>query len=97
MRPITKRLVRTPPHLHSLALVTRATIRPVPLVISRLPVTCSGPLTCGSICRGPSRTASMSVEVPVAGSPVASKWTSWWELSQYGLFFEAPQRHRVAQ
>ena len=59
-----------PPQRHRYVLVTRATTRPVPLVISRLPVTRSGPSTCGSTVSIPSRTGSMSV-CPLPGSPVA--------------------------
>src|ERR1700736_6605521 len=94
--PSQKGLVELPPQRHNFAAVTRETTRPVPLVISRLPRTDKGPLSCGSMASTPLRTASASV-LPLAGSPVALNPTSWCELSQNGLFFEAPHRHRVAR
>ena len=54
------------------ARVTRSTVRPVPLMISRLPVTTSGPFFCGETSSGPSRAAS-GVTLRVSGSPVAIK------------------------
>jgi hypothetical protein len=74
--PSQKGLLALPPQRHSRACVRRATTRPVPLVISRLPRTCSGPSSCGSISSGPFRTGSMS-PAEVAGSPVAAKPASW--------------------
>jgi len=60
------------PQRHKRALVTRATTRPVPLVISRLPRICNGPLICRSICSGPSRTVSISVSASRRGC-----WPCW--------------------
>src|SRR6185369_8465805 len=94
--PSQKGLFALPPQRHRRACCTRATTRPVPLMISKLPRTCSGPSVCGSTLSGPLRTASMSA-APVGGSPLAAKFTSWCEPSQYGLFLEAPQRHNVAR
>ena len=71
-------------------------VRPVPLITSRLPVTASGPLGAGATMTSPSRAAS-AVTSPVAGSPVATKPASLCEPSQYGLFFDAPQRQSVAR
>src|SRR5262249_12320196 len=73
--PSQKGLVLLPPQRQSFACVTRATTRPVPLVISRLPRTRRGPSTSGSIARGPSRCASMAAS-PVGGSPLAANFTS---------------------
>src|SRR6187549_1802308 len=73
--PSQKGLLALPPQRHRRACWTRATTRPVPLVISRLPRTCSGPSVCGSTASGPLRTASMSA-APVGGSPEAAKLTS---------------------
>src|SRR5579862_792849 len=64
-----------PPHRQSRVFVRRATTRPVPLVISRLPRTCSGPSTSGMIANAPSRTGNISA-LPVGGSPVAWNATS---------------------
>src|SRR5258708_6502038 len=80
------------PHRHSASPAVRFTVRPVPEQISRFPLTRSGPLRCGRICNGPSRTSRAGVS-PVAGSPEARKPAALWEPSQNGLFFEAPQRH----
>src|SRR4029077_15518353 len=84
------------PQRHRRAVCTRATTRPVPLMISRLPRTLYGPSRSGSIARSPSRVSSMSVLL-LGGSPVASKPISLCDWSQNGLFFEAPQRHSVAR
>src|ERR1022692_4247603 len=84
------------PHRHNASPLLRLTVRPVPEQISILPRTFSGPSRWGSICNGPSRDARLGVSI-VAGSPVVRKGTSRCELSQNGLFFEAPQRHRVAR
>src|SRR3569833_203472 len=94
--PSQKGLDQLPPQRHNFAAVPLETTLPVPLVISRLPRTESGPLSWGSMASTPLRTAKESV-LPEAGSPVALNPTSWWELSQNGLFFEAPQRHSVAR
>ena len=92
--PSQNGLVLLPPHRQSCADSSRATTRPVPEMISMLPRTCSGPSVSGVTSSGPSRTDSMSA-LPVGGSPLAAKFTSWCEPSQNGLFFEAPQRHSV--
>ena len=47
--PSQNGLVALPPQRHSVAELTRATTRPVPLMISRLPRTLSGPSGCGSM------------------------------------------------
>ena len=94
--PSQNGFVALPPQRQSRACVTHATTRPVPLVISRLPRTCSGPSSSGSIASGPLRAASDCTS-PVAGSPLAANLTSWCEPSQNGLLFEAPQRHSVAR
>src|SRR5215469_2870568 len=94
--PSQNGLLPLPPQRHSRAWVTRATTRPVPEVISRLPRTRRGPSVSGSTESTPSRTASMSV-FPESGSPEAVNFTSLWEPSQKGLFFDAPQRQSVAR
>src|SRR5207248_5497488 len=94
--PSQKGLLALPPQRQRYADVTRATARPVPLMISRLPRTLRGPLACGSIASTPSRAGSMSV-LPLGGSPLALKPASRCEPSQYGLFLDAPQRHKVAR
>src|SRR5207244_11866950 len=102
VRPIVARgpthegLSALPPQRHRDADVTRATTRPVPLMISRLPRTRSGPFGCGSIASTPSRVGSMSV-LPLGGSPVAEKPIFECVPSQKGLFADAPQRQRVAR
>ena len=73
--PSQNGLVLLAPQRHSRADSTRATTRPVPLMISMLPRTCSGPSVSGSMASGPSRTGSMSA-LPVGGSPLAAKFTS---------------------
>lgn len=61
------------PQRQKRAAFKRATMRPVPEMISMLPRTMSGPSSVGVISTGPSRTSSMAVLSPVGGSPVASK------------------------
>jgi hypothetical protein len=98
--PSQKGLVALPPQRHSRACETRQTMRPVPLSTSMAPRSCSGPLGSGSMSMRPSRRSGRSVgwpSRPVSGSPVASKWMSWWLPSQKGLFLLAPQRHSVAR
>jgi len=66
--PSQNGFVALPPHRHNRTLVTRASRRPGPLTISRMPRNCSGPSVCGSTARTPSRTGSMAVSV-LAGLP----------------------------
>ena len=94
--PSQNGLFLLPPQRHSRADSRRATTRPVPLMISMLPRSCSGPSVVRRDRSGPSRTGSMSA-LPVAGSPLAAKLTSWCEPSQNGLFFDAPQRQSVTR
>src|SRR5262245_47097502 len=77
-------LVALAPQRHSLACVTRAMTRPVPLTISRLPAISRGPSTSGSIASVPAQLGSGSADV-VGGSPVAAKFIAACELSQNGL------------
>ena len=73
--PSQNGLVWLPPQRQSRVLVTRATTRPVPLMISRFPRTRSGPFISGDMCNGPARSGNMSTEV-LAGSPLAVKFTA---------------------
>ena len=58
--PSQNGLFAEPPQRHSRAERVRSTVRPVPLQISRLPCTWSGPLRTGVISSGPPRAASGS-------------------------------------
>src|SRR5689334_20389864 len=77
-------------------LVVRATVWPVPVTISALPSTLSGPLTVGVTLSGPSRTSRTCASFN-GGSPVAEKPALIWLLSQNGLFCDKPQRQSVAR
>src|SRR5882672_10750126 len=95
--PSQNGLFDEPPQRHSQVCCVRSTVRPVPLQISRLPLTSSGPFFVGVIESGPSRLASCEGASVVAGSPLALNPAATWLLSHQGLFFEAPQRHSVAR
>jgi hypothetical protein len=94
--PSQKGLLAEPPQRHRRAAVTRSTVRPVPAQSSRLPRTRRGPFFWRRMSSTPPRAARGS-ERRVAGSPVATKPMLLWLPSQKGLFWEAPQRQRVAR
>src|SRR5882672_1338772 len=94
--PSQNGLFDEPPQRHSQACCVRSTVRPVPLQISRLPVTSSGPFLAGVTASVPFLRASGS-EAWVAGSPLALNPAATWLASHQGLFLEAPQRHSVAR
>lgn len=91
--PSQNGLERLPPQRQSRADASRATTRPVPVMISTLPRTCNGPSIVGRMSSGPSRDGNGSV-LPLAGSPLATKPLTWLP-SQNGLVFDAPQRQSV--
>ena len=69
--PSQNGLLPDPPQRHNRVDWVLNTVRPVPLQISTLPLSCSGPLATGVIVNAPPRSAS-GADGSVAGSPLAA-------------------------